>query len=86
MTKERENQKPEDLEVDILDYAGRGEPVPHARSYRVVIDGEKYKVETPTPTGKGLLELAGKSPCSFELIAEFIHHENDIIDPEEGTA
>ena len=83
MTSEYEEQNFEEVEVDILDYIGRGEPVPHARSYRVVIDGEKQRIETPAPTGKELLDLVGKSPCSFELIAEFIHHENNVIDPDE---
>ncbi|WP_158412968.1 multiubiquitin domain-containing protein [Holophaga foetida] len=83
MTNEHEISKSEEAEVDILSYAGRGELVPHAPFYRVVIDGEKYRVETSTPTGKALLNLAGKIPCNFDLIAEFAHHENDVIDPDE---
>ena len=55
MTNERQESKPEEAEVDLLDHAGRGEPVPNARSYRVAIDGEKYRVETATPAGKDLL-------------------------------
>jgi hypothetical protein len=84
MTDERQEPKPEEAEVDLLDYAGRGEAVPHARYYRVTVDGEKYRVETPEPTGKALLDLAGKSPWGFELIEEFAHpHENDVVDPGE---
>jgi hypothetical protein len=84
MTDERQEPKPEEVEVDLLDYAGRGEPVPHARYYRVTIDGEKYRVETPTVAGKDLLALAGKNPWGFELIAEFAHRENDVVDPDEA--
>lgn len=84
MTDERNELKPEEAEVDLLDYADRGEPVPHARSYRVTIDGEKHRVETPTPTGKDLLGLAGKTPWGFELIEEFVHpHENEVVEPGE---
>jgi sulfur carrier protein ThiS len=84
MTDERQEPKPEAAEVDLLDYAGRGEPVPHARYYRVTIDGEKYRVETPTPTGKDLLDMAGKSPWGFELIEEFVHpRENEVVEPGE---
>lgn len=70
-------------EIDIFEWAQRGEEVPHAHSYRVRIDGEHFRIDTPKPTGKFLLEKVGKRPCGFELIAEFVHHENDVIEPDE---
>lgn len=73
----------QDAEIDILEFAERGEPVPHARAYRVRIDGETVKVHTPCPTGEELLHKVGKRPCAFELIAEFRHHENCVIEPHE---
>ena len=70
-------------EIDIYEWAQRGEEVPHAPSYRVRIDGETFRIDTTKPTGKFLLEKVGKRPCAFELIAEFVHHENDVIEPDE---
>jgi hypothetical protein len=70
-------------EVDILEFAERGEEVPHARSYRVRIDGEIFKVDTPCPTGEALMRKVGKPSCAFELIAEFVHHENRVVEPDE---
>ena len=79
----QQGQDPLDIEVDILDYAGRGEEVPHASRYKVSIDGEKFVVGTSQPTGRELLHLVGKRPCAFELIEENAHHENDVIEPDE---
>jgi hypothetical protein len=73
----------QEVEIDILEFAERGEQVPHARAYRVRIDGETVKVDTPTPTGEELLHKVGKRPCGFELIAEFRHHDNCVIEPHE---
>lgn len=72
-----------DIEIDILEMAERGQEVPHAKRYRVRIDGEIVTVETPEPTGAMLLSKVGKRPCAFELIAEYMHHDNDVIEPEE---
>jgi hypothetical protein len=70
-------------EIDILELAERGESVPHGKTYRVRIDGETVKVHTPCPTGEELLHKVDKRPCAFELIAEFHHHENRVIEPHE---
>jgi hypothetical protein len=70
-------------EIDILEFAERGESVPHAKTYRVRIDGEVVKVHTPCPTGEELLHKVGKRPCAFELIAEFRDHKNRVIEPDE---
>jgi sulfur carrier protein ThiS len=73
----------QDVEIDILEFAEREEQVPHARAYRVRIDGETVKVHTPCPTGENLLSKVGKRACAFELIADFRHHENCVIEPHE---
>jgi hypothetical protein len=72
-----------ELEVDLREFAERGEAVPHARVYRVRIDDETVKVLTPCPTGEELLHKVGKRPCGFQLIAEFRHHENSVVEPHE---
>jgi len=69
--------------ADILEFAARGEEVPHAREYRVRIDDEKVTVDTAHPTGEMLLSKVGKRTCSFELIEEFVHHENCVVEPDE---
>src|SRR5215218_5950332 len=72
-----------EIEVDIFEFAERGEAVPHAKVYHVRIDGENFKFDTAQPTGEMLLSKVGKRPCAFELIAEFVHHETRVVEPEE---
>ncbi|HST51084.1 MAG TPA: multiubiquitin domain-containing protein [Pyrinomonadaceae bacterium] len=72
-----------EIEIDILEFAEQGMDIPHARAYHVRIDGEKVKVDTPHPTGEMLLSKVGKRACAFELIEEFMHHENDVVEPDE---
>jgi hypothetical protein len=73
----------ENNEVDIFEFAQRGEDVPEARAYHVRIDGEKFRIDTAHPTGEMLLAKVGKRPCAFELIEEFVHRENDVVEPGE---
>ena len=72
-----------DTEIDVLEYAERGEEVPRAPAYWVRIDGERVKVDTPRPTGELLLKKVGKRPCGFELIEEFVDSKNDVVEPGE---
>jgi hypothetical protein len=59
-------------EIDIEEYAKRGEHPPPARRYRIRIDREKFVVPTPSPTGRALLTLAGKVPPDrFSLTQKF---------------
>jgi hypothetical protein len=59
-------------EVDVEEYAKRGEKVPHARRYRIRIDREKYTVAVPKMSGRELLKLAGKVPAErFTLTQKF---------------
>ena len=72
-------------EVVVREFAERGEPVPHAKAYRVHIDGEVIRFETSSPTGETLLKAIDKCACAFELIAEFMRHENEVIEPDEAV-
>ncbi len=78
-----EKQEMAEVEIDIYECAERGEEVPHAKAYRVRIDGEKFRIDTPEPNGELLLAKVDKRPCAYELIAEHFHHDNDVIEPNE---
>ena len=70
-------------EIDVFEFSQRGEEVPHAPAYRVRIDGETFRIDTPRPTGELLLGKVGKRPCAFELIEEFVRDKNDVVEPNE---
>src|SRR5271165_6109984 len=74
-------EKPD--EVDITGMAERGREVPHGESFVVHIDCERVRVETQHPKGELLLARVHKRPCAFELIAEFVHCDNRVIEPDE---
>jgi hypothetical protein len=71
--------------VNILEFAERDKEVPHAKAYHIYIDGEIFKIDTPCPTGELLLGKVGKRPCAFELIEEFVHQENCVVEPDEAV-
>jgi hypothetical protein len=54
-------------EVDLEEYAKAGKAVPLARRYRLRIDKEIKVTENPSPTGKEILGLVGKTPEGFAL-------------------
>jgi Multiubiquitin len=72
-----------EAEIDVFDYSQRGEEVPHGKKFRIRIDCETVIVDTPDPKGGLLLARVGKRPCAYELIAEFVHCENRVIEPDE---
>jgi len=74
---------PELIEIEVREFAERGEEVPHAEVYRIHIDAEMVRVDTPTPTGEMLLSKVHKRPCAFELIEEFTHRESCVVEPDE---
>jgi Multiubiquitin len=51
-----------DTIVDIEECSRTGRKPPRSRHYRIRIDKKQYVVDTPHPTGRALLELAGKTP------------------------
>src|SRR5260221_5333730 len=72
-----------EAEIDVFEYSQRGEEVPHGKKFRIRIDCETVTVDTPDPKGGLLLARVGKRPCAYELIAEFVHCENRVIEPDE---
>jgi len=70
-------------EVDIFEFAERGAEVPHARRYRIRIDCEIAIFDTSHASGEAILRKVGKRPCGFELVAEFRHCENEVVEPHE---
>jgi len=50
--------------IDLEEFSkGNPEKGPEkGKKYMIKVDREKYKVETDTMTGQGILELAGKNP------------------------
>ena len=57
--------------------------MPHAKVCRVRIDGVEVEVDTRHPTGEMLLGKVGKRSCAYQLIEEFVHHKNDVVEPNE---
>ncbi|MHB2016756.1 MAG: multiubiquitin domain-containing protein [Candidatus Xenobia bacterium] len=60
----------EDEELELLDveeYARAGKDKPKARRYRIRIDRTHYETPNPTPTGREILSLAGKTPEMYLL-------------------
>lgn len=51
-----------DEEIDLEEYARRGERPPLARGYRVKINGDPYVLQEVEVTGREILTLAGLLP------------------------
>lgn len=77
------NQGVSEAEIDIGEMAKSGREVPDAEVYRVRIDDQVVRVDTAHPTGDALLSKVHKRSCSFELIAEFVHCDNAVVEPAE---
>ncbi len=65
------------------DTAAEGAGVHRHHEFEVPIDGHSVRFATAIQTGLALLESVHKRPCAFELIAEFTHRENDVVEPDE---
>jgi hypothetical protein len=74
---------PQKDEIDVFELSQRGDEIPHGKVYRVRIDGEVVRIDTPQPTGELLLSKVGKRSCAFELIEEFVDGKNNIVEPSE---
>lgn len=48
--------------ADLEEYAQRGERPPLCRGYRIRVNGERFVVYEPCPTGREILELASLTP------------------------
>lgn len=74
----------EELElVEIEVYAREGKEVPLARSYRIRVDRQQYVVHSPTITGRGILDLAGKTPETHKLYQHKRGQQPEQIGPDQ---
>ncbi len=53
--------------VDIEEYTAAGKPVPPGRKYQIRLDKDRYVTSLAAPTGRQILELAGKTPELYLL-------------------
>jgi hypothetical protein len=67
--------------IDLEEYAREGKRPPRARHYRIRIDKKQYVVDTPHPTGRQLLELAGKTPPEKWVIRQIFRHGPAVLIP-----
>ena len=72
-----------EVEIDIVEFADRGEQPPNARGYRFRIDGDIHTADIRHLTGEAILGKAGKRPCAYELLQELTHRENEVVDSNE---
>lgn len=48
--------------VDLEEYASLGKQPPRSRGYRIRVNGDRFVIEKPEPTGREILEIAGLTP------------------------
>jgi plasmid stabilization system protein ParE len=48
--------------ADLEEYARQGKQPPHCRGYRIRVNGQRFEVFNPKPTGREILTLAGFTP------------------------
>jgi plasmid stabilization system protein ParE len=48
--------------ADLEEYARQGKQPPHCRGYRIRVNGTRFEVFEPKPTGREILTLAGFTP------------------------
>jgi hypothetical protein len=78
------NNKSDEIEIiEIEEFARKDKPVPKGKHYRIRIDKERYVVKQATITGKEILDLAGKTPESYNLYQHFRHAQTKIVKPED---
>ncbi len=71
-------------EVDLEEYAARGEPPPPARTYVIRVDDERYRVNALSMTGRDLLTLAKKQPPEAYTVDQILHGgERRVICPDQ---
>jgi hypothetical protein len=68
-------------EVEIEEFAKRGEKPPRAKRYIIRVDKDKFPVDTPTIKGAAILALAGKTPDKFKLYQHERGHQPILIQP-----
>lgn len=68
--------------IDIEEHARHERPVPHARHYRIKIDGAYHVVYSPEVSGEEILRLAGHQGCFvFDVIQHLRGGREEVIEP-----
>ncbi|WP_454616600.1 multiubiquitin domain-containing protein [Bradyrhizobium cenepequi] len=49
--------------IDLEEYAKLGKRPPLSKGYRILVNGDPFVVNEPTPTGRAILTLAGLLPA-----------------------
>jgi hypothetical protein len=70
-------------EVDLEEYAKKGERPPLARGYLLKLDKTKYAVHEHALSGAEILALGGKTPEKFKLYQHQRGHQPKLIGPHE---
>jgi hypothetical protein len=72
-------------EVEIEEFARRGERPPRARRYVIRIDKERITVEVPSLTGREILALVGKTPETHRLYQIVRGEQPRAVAPDESV-
>lgn len=68
--------------IDIEEHARHERPVPHARHYRIKVDGAFHVVHSPEISGEEILRLAGRQGfLAFNVIQHFHGGHEEVIEP-----
>jgi hypothetical protein len=68
--------------IDIEEHARHERPVPHARHYKIRVDGNYHVVHSPEISGEEILQLAGRrGPLAFNVIQHFRGGRQAVIEP-----
>lgn len=68
--------------IDIEEHARHDHPVPHARHYRIKVDGACHVVHNPEISGQEILQLAGRQGfLVFKAIQHFRSGCEEVIEP-----
>jgi hypothetical protein len=68
--------------IDLEEHARHDRPVPHARLYRIRVDGGYHEIDAPVISGEAILKLAGRDvQLEFEVIQHFRDGREEIITP-----
>jgi hypothetical protein len=71
-------------EVDLEQYAARGEKPPNARTYVIRIDDERHRVHTVALTGRELLSLAKRQPPDAYTVEQVLRGgEHHVVCPDQ---
>lgn len=82
MENQQKSQSGEIEEVDLEEFAKRGEKVPPAKRYKIRIDKERKVVHTASISGREILALVDKTPEGYKLYLHKRGHQPVLIEPD----